>query len=128
MPLLFLLLDVSHSARPTPNDEYWDKLIVDLGGYQLTLGKGSESKYGYEENEDNVGKRAFDKVKSMRKKAYPYLLKYILDEDPQRMKTAIVVLSMLTGHAPRIPKPSQKEAAYREWLGYLGLFEDQIPR
>lgn len=109
-------------------DADWNKLIVDLAGYQLTMEKGSESKYTYEESEENLGKKSYEKVKRMGKTAYPYLAKYILDEDPQRMRTAIVVLHMLTGYPARIPKHPEREKAYREWLDNLGLSDDKIPK
>jgi hypothetical protein len=104
----------------------WDKLIVQLRGYQLSNQKGA--KYVYEDVPDSLGKVAFEKIQRMGKQAHPYLIKYILDSDPQNMRTAIVVLSMLTGYSDRIPKPSEARKAFDEWLANCALTESQIPK
>jgi hypothetical protein len=106
----------------------WEHLIVDLRHYSFTMEKGSETKYTYEESPDNNGKKAFEQVKKMGKAAYPFLVKYILDEDPDRMKTAIIVLHMLTGYPPHLYKPTEAQKAYREWLDNLGLKDEMIPK
>lgn len=83
--------------------EDWDALMRDLraGG-------------GFDDLKRPEG-IAFAKVKSMGKTAYPYLVKYIDNEELALAKAAVTVLNTLTGRTEPMPKEETKSKVKADW-------------
>jgi hypothetical protein len=99
----------------TVDNVNWDAMIRDLrsgGGF---------------DHMDRPEGVAFAKVKSFGKAAYPKLIKYIDDEQPEFGIAAVAVLNALTGRDSPLPKGVTKgkiKAEWEEWLKSEGARPD----
>ena len=63
--------------------------------------------------------KAFQIVKSMGRGAYPYLIKYIDDQDIQLARAAVTVLNELTGRKRPLPNETTRAAVKTDWDNWL---------
>lgn len=102
----------------------WD-LIMD--GLKMFGSKGYDSGfYEFEQEVDPSCTQAWNSVKRMGTTAYPYLLVYLLDEDPQRMRGAAAALWTLAQKQGRMPKPGNAAAMQSELKGLLQVSDDSL--
>ena len=62
---------------------------------------------------------AFEKVKKMGKPAWPYLVRYIDNEDVSLGRAAVVVLGELTGNKTPLPNEGTKAKIKSDWEAWL---------
>jgi hypothetical protein len=100
----------------------WDKWIGALAHYSMT-DKGP----GYVEGTPEHG--VLEKIKTLGKAAYPYLVRYVDNEDPNWAKGAVVALRHLTGYSTAMPKNQEEGKKLKaDWMKNLGLKEEDLPR
>lgn len=111
-----------------PGQWPWDKIIRGLNSYSIAA---DPRKGKWEYVEGSEGYPWFIKMKKLppehQKKVYPYLIRYIADEDPTRQRAATVCLNLLTQLWK--PFPKGREDAVRlqkEWMRDLGI--EELPR
>lgn len=98
----------------------WRKLLNDLR--EFSTGGEGESKFSWPP--DSPGARAIVRVQQMGPEAYPYLIKYILADDPQVGRAAVAALHFLTGYNASLPyRRADFEAAQKKWMENLGVRE-----
>lgn len=90
-------------AAEDPAKANWQQLMQDLRA------GGAFDKF------DRPEGRAFARVQSMGKGAYPYLIKYIDDEELPLSKAAVTVLNALTSRQGTIPNANNKAQIKSEW-------------
>jgi hypothetical protein len=107
--------------RTTMSAGVWGETIDGLKLY-ASAGYGGDF-YDYE---DPVSKKAFERVKSLGANAYPYLIAFITDPDPQRGRGAVVALKNLNGDprkgkSPGRLNPNTCQSYASEWMQILGI-------
>ncbi len=101
----------------------WDKWMSSLSHYSMM----AEGKLGYPK--DSPEYTVYEKVEKLGKAAYPYLIKYVDNEDPNWAKGAVVALRNLTGITAPLPKnPEEGKASRAKYIKELGLKEEDIPK
>lgn len=105
----------------------WDKYIDGLKKFGI---KNPDPPF-YEFEADDIDpecKHAWQIVKRMGSNAYPYLLHYLADEDPQRVRGAAAALWTLLNLPGRMPKPGQGVALQGELKSKCGVSDADIQK
>jgi hypothetical protein len=90
-----------------PASMNWDKLMQDLrpgGGF---------------DNKDRPEGRAYAQIKDLGPAAYPFLVKFIDNEDVMVSRAAVRALNELTGQQRPLPNEATKAATKTEWENYI---------
>ncbi|HEX7899197.1 MAG TPA: hypothetical protein VF950_15635 [Planctomycetota bacterium] len=90
-----------------PSKADWDKLMRDLRAG------------GAFDAPDRPEGKAFSQVKGFGAAAYPYLTKYIDNEDILLAKAAVKVLNILTGREGQMPNDANKSTVKAEWEAWI---------
>jgi hypothetical protein len=102
----------------------WD-LIMD--GLKMHGSKGYDSGfYEFEQEVDPSCTQAWNNVKRMGTSAYPYLLVYLMDEDPARSRGAAAALWTLAQKPGKYPRPNTAAAMQQELKTLLQVSDDAI--
>lgn len=86
-----------------PDRENWHKIVRDL-----------KAAGAYDDPSTPQG-AAFQRLKSMGRAAYPYLVKHIDDEDPAIGRAAVAALIELTGRKTDLPREDTKARIKEDW-------------
>jgi hypothetical protein len=90
-----------------PSKADWDKIMS-----QLRAGGAFDAP-------DRPEGKAFEQVKGFGVAAYPFLAKYIDNEDPLLGKAAVKVLNLLTGREGQVPTEANKGQVKAEWEAWI---------
>lgn len=121
--ILFVFGDTKEESEYTytkinfdPAEWDWDKIIANLKYYSVK----SEGEYEYAPG--SHGYDTFKKVEKVGSLAYPFLVKYIDDENPEWGRAAVVCLQILTGYRTKLPRNLEDAAKIKEtWRNLLSL-------
>lgn len=118
--------EVKPKSSGVLSPKVWEETIDSLKLYS-SGGYGSD----FYEYHDPQAIQAFERVKRLGEKAYPYLVAYITDPEPQRGRAAVVALKCLNGDpwkgaGPARLNPGNASQYAAEWKQILNLSDADV--